>query len=116
MTDTPGTLPVEPVPVVGNIHNYGGDNYVVIRFDPGSFICIGSDAEWTDAVAFTDHVGPGETATIEYVMSAAEFLANYGEGAIDEGAGPPQVDNELPPEAGTKPVEPDEGPEPEPKG
>lgn len=115
MSDEVQALPAEPQPVVGAVHHYGGDNYVVTRFDAGSFLCIGSDAEWCDAVAFTDVVGPGETATIEYVMSAAEFLANYDEGAIDEGAGPPMADNSLPPEAGTKPVEPDE-PEPEPKG
>lgn len=115
MTDQAGTLPADADPEEGAVYHYGGDNYLVTRVDRGSFLTMGHDSQWCDAIEFTDLVGDDETATITYVMGVDQFGAYYEPGEIVEGEGPPVVDNELPPEAGTKPVEPDE-PEPEPKG
>ena len=88
-------LPADDVPEVGACYNYGGDNYVVTRVDPESFLVLGSSDCWTPAIAFTDKVGDGETATLEYVMSLADFVDCYESGEIVEGEAP-EVDNELP--------------------
>jgi hypothetical protein len=79
-------LPADDLPEVGAVYHYGGDNYAVTRVDPGSFICLGDDEEWTDAIAFTDHVAEGETATITYVMPLDLFVESYELGIIDETA------------------------------
>lgn len=113
-------------PAIGSVHNYGGDNYAVTRVEPGKFLCLGQDNGWEDAVEFTDHVKEGETATLSYVCTLADFNEYYQEGEIEEGAEasqelpdgappkptqlpaqgiPPAINNELPPTASGKPVD-----------
>jgi len=84
-------LPVA-TPTVGANYNYGGDNYVVTRFEPNHFLVQDTEGDWVDAVEFTDVVGEGETATIKYVVTA-EVFEHYHEGLIDEDA---EIDNSLP--------------------
>jgi hypothetical protein len=79
-------LPADSCPEIGAVYHYGGDNYAVTRVEPGHFLCLGDDAEWTDAIEFTDHVGEGETATVLYVMALDLFVDSYELGVIEEGA------------------------------
>ena len=111
MNEVDNSLP-DVEPVVGEVYNYGGPNYVVTRYDPESFLVLGATNEWTPAVGLTDAVDEGETATIDYVIAADQFAAFYVPGAIDEGA---SVDNTLP---GDLPEVDNDLPEPdaEPKG
>ena len=100
-------LPADGVPEVGAIYNYEGDNYKVTRVEPDHFLT--SEGElWCDAIEFTDHVEEGETATITYVMPLDLFVESYELGVIEEDHG-----DEGP---ATKPVEPDEPDEAQPKG
>jgi len=110
----PTQLPADALPEVGSCYNYEGQNFVVTRVEPSRFLVLGDDAEWTDAVEFTDHVGEGETAMVSYVMAADLFAESYALGVIEEGA---EVDNELPDEEAPEVDNelPDE-PSPEPKG
>jgi hypothetical protein len=90
-------------PAIGAIYNYAGDNYAVTKVEPDHFLAIGQDGEWADAIEFTDHVGEGETPTITYVMALDDFVGNYAEGEIEEGAeavqlpaDPPEASQDLP--------------------
>lgn len=97
-------------PEVGAVYNYEGQNFVVTRVEPDSFLTLSDEADWTDAIEFTDHVGDGETATVSYVMALDLFVESYALGVIEEGA---DNDDEAPPEAESKPSP---EPQPEPKG
>jgi hypothetical protein len=103
---------------VGSVYNYGGDNYVVTRYEPNHFL-VQVEGGYADAVGLTDHVKPDETATVDYVLPASDFEASYIPGEIVEGEEPPEASqlpaDQLPPSATTLPVEPDED-EAEPKG
>ena len=90
---------------IGAIYNYGGDNYKVTRHEPNKFLCMATDEEWVDAVAFTDHVKDGETATIEYVMGAEDFEDNYSPGETEEGASAEQQPAGEQPEASQLPAD-----------
>jgi len=84
------------VPEVGSVWNYGGDNYIVTRVDEANFIVqCGDDGEWVDAIEITDKVAENESAKVTYVLSLDDFVGNYTEGEITEGASP---DNTLPSE------------------
>lgn len=101
-------------PTVGSIWNYAGQNYKVVSVED-NFVCLDANNNWNQAIELTDHVAEGETAKVRYVCALDAFTRYFNQGEIEEGAGPPTVDNSLPPESGTKPVEPEE-PDAEPKG
>jgi hypothetical protein len=105
-------LPADDLPEVGAVYNYGGDNYAVTRVEPGSFLCLGDDEEWTDAIEFTDHVGEGETATVNYVMALDLFVESYELGVIEEGASAEQ----QPTDEASAEQQPADESQPEPKG
>lgn len=97
-------------PAVGAVHNYGGDNYAVTRIEPGKFLCLGQNDAWEDAIEFTDHVKEGETATIKYVCTLAEFTEFYAAGEIEEGASAEQLPSDGPPKPTQLPAQPEAAP------
>jgi len=99
----PTQLPADGAPPeVGAVYNYEGQNYAVTRVEPDRFLVLGDDAEWTDAIEFTDHVGEGESAKVSYVMALDLFVESYALGVIDEGVSAEQLPADDQPEAEPK--------------